>query len=52
MTCRFHRARTIIAYTLNVEEHLLLTVVIFIVADRTYIIAATDRTFDIGVEDR
>jgi len=51
MTCRFNRAWTIVVYAVNVDE-LLLTVVIFIVAECTHIIVATDRIFDIGIEDR
>jgi len=51
MTCRFNRARPIIVYTFNVDE-LLLTVVLFIVAECTHIIVATDRIFDIGINGR
>jgi len=51
MTCRFNRARAVIAYTVNLDR-LLLTVPIFVVADCTHIILATDRIPDIEIEDR
>ena len=50
MTCRFNRARTVIAYTVNVEGRLLI-VAIFIVADCIHIVA-TDRIPDIEIGDR